>query len=102
MVYTKGKPVTALVSDSVAALFSAQAESVHPSQIQIPVNASPGQATVPPWAGRFWFMGGDTDFSKQISQDVRRPAHPLCGIRLYPCRTPAACWCWRRIPTMKP
>ena len=58
----KGKPVTALVSDSVAALFSAQAETVHPSQIQIPVNAPPGQTTAPPWAGRFWFMGGDTDF----------------------------------------
>ena len=49
-------------SDSVAALFSAQAETVHPSQIQIPVNAPPGQTTAPPWAGRFWFMGGDTDF----------------------------------------
>lgn len=59
---TKGKPVTALVSDSVVALFSAQAESVHPSQIQIPVNALQGQQTSPPWAGRFWFMGGDTDF----------------------------------------
>lgn len=58
----KGKPVTALVSDSVAALFSAQAETVHTSQIQIPVNAPPGQTTTPPWAGRFWFMGGDTDF----------------------------------------
>ena len=58
----RGKPVTALVHDSVAALFSAQAESVHPSQIQIPVNTSPGQTTVPPWAGKFWFMGGDTDF----------------------------------------
>lgn len=58
----KGKPVTALVSDSVAALFAAQAESMHPSQIQIPVNAPPGQQTPPPCAGRFWFMGGDTDF----------------------------------------
>ena len=59
---TKGRPVTALVSDRGAAVFSAQAETVHPSQIQIPVNAPPGQTTAPPWAGRFWFMGGDTDF----------------------------------------
>jgi hypothetical protein len=59
---TLGKPVTALVSDSVSPLFAGQAESVHASKIQIPVNAPPGQTTAPPWAGRFWFMGGDTDF----------------------------------------
>lgn len=58
----KGKAVTALISDSVAALFSTKAESVHPSQIQIPVNALQGHQPSPPWAGRFWFMGGDTDF----------------------------------------
>jgi hypothetical protein len=58
----KGKPLTALVSDTVVALFAAQADSVHPSQIQIPVNAPQGQQIAPPWAGRFWFMGGDSDF----------------------------------------
>lgn len=58
---TKSKRLTALISDAVVEKFSDQAQAVHPTQIDIPVNAMDGHKYPMPWAGKFWFMGGDSD-----------------------------------------
>ena len=58
----------ALVSDAVASDFcAAQPQGLHssPSDISIPTNAIDAAgptASVAPWQGHLWLMGGDSDF----------------------------------------
>jgi hypothetical protein len=57
------KPLTALCSESIAAVFAVDAAAVENSAIVIPLRApEPGWAQPYPWQGRLWLMGGDTDF----------------------------------------
>ena len=62
------RPVQALVSDAVASDFcAAQPQGLHssPSDISIPTNAIDAAgptASVAPWQGHLWLMGGDSDF----------------------------------------
>lgn len=62
------RPAHALISDAVAAEFSAaqpQSLDISPSEIFVPTNAIDAAGSVlpgMPWMGRLWLMGGDSDF----------------------------------------
>jgi hypothetical protein len=57
------KPLTALCSESIAAVFAEDAAAVENSAIVIPLRAPESGWPQPyPWQGRLWLMGGDTDF----------------------------------------
>lgn len=59
------KPLRALVNDAIVHHFTAeQPQEVHvkSSNIYIPTNASLTSDQTKPWIGRFWLMGGDSDF----------------------------------------
>lgn len=56
------KRLTALVHDCVAPAFAVGHDSMEPSPICVPVNASSVAAAQKPWVHRLWLMGGDSDF----------------------------------------
>jgi hypothetical protein len=58
-----GKPVTALFSSQVVQDFALDGATVTPSGIVVPLRApEPGWPQPYPWHGKFWLMGGDSDF----------------------------------------
>lgn len=56
------KKLTALVHNCVAQVFAIANDSIQPSPICVPVNASGIIGSQKPWINSLWLMGGDSDF----------------------------------------